>query len=654
MRLMRHTWIVPVVCLLGAAAITPCARAADWLPVPPDELSMTSEPQAPGAAAVILYRQVDRDDSAGGESQYIRIKILTAEGRKYADVEIAFEKNSESIRGIEARTIHPDGSIIEFDGTVYEKTIVKAKGVKYLAKTFSLPDVQVGSIIEYRYRRSLQYGFVFDSHWILSQDLYTRHAKFTLDPYGEFTLRYSWPVGLPPGTDDPRKERGKLRLETRDVPAFVTEEYMPPENELKYRVDFIYDTDSVVEKDQDKYWKRVGKKWFGDLNRVINRRRAMERAVAQIVQPGDAPEAKLRRIYARVQQIRNVSFEPEKAAEEIKREKLESIDDVEDVWNRGYGGGMQITWLFLALARAAGFQADPVLVSSRDSYFFNPRVMNSRQLDTNVVLVKLDGRDFFLDPGMPFTPFGMLPWNETAVKGLLLDKDGGSWVSTPLPPATDSGTERVAVLRLTDTGSLEGKVTVTYTGLEASWRRLEERNEDETERKRFLEGEIDAAVPAGIDVVLTNRPDWGSSDAALVAEFDLKVPGWAVPAGRRALLAVGLFGGAEKHQFEHSPRTHGVYFNFPARRVDDLRIALPPGWQPTSVPQARSSDLKSLGYSSVAEASKDTLHVRRELSLRTLYLDTKYYGWLQGFYQFVRSSDEEQFVLAVGAAPKRQ
>ena len=85
---------------------------------------------------------------------------------------------------------------------------------------------------------------------------------------------------------------------------------MPPENELKYRVDFIYDTDSVIEKDQDKYWKRVGKQWYGEINRVINRRRAMERAVAQIVQPGDAPEAKLRRIYARVQQIRNVSFEP--------------------------------------------------------------------------------------------------------------------------------------------------------------------------------------------------------------------------------------------------------------------------------------------------------------------------------------------------------
>jgi len=40
-------------------------------------------------------------------------------------------------------------TVTNFDGKVYEQTIVKAKGVKFLAKTITLPDVQVGSIIEY-------------------------------------------------------------------------------------------------------------------------------------------------------------------------------------------------------------------------------------------------------------------------------------------------------------------------------------------------------------------------------------------------------------------------------------------------------------------------------------------------------------------------
>ena len=48
-------------------------------PVTPEELKMTSEPLAPGAPAIILYRQVDRDDNVrtGHENNFVRIKILT-------------------------------------------------------------------------------------------------------------------------------------------------------------------------------------------------------------------------------------------------------------------------------------------------------------------------------------------------------------------------------------------------------------------------------------------------------------------------------------------------------------------------------------------------------------------------------------------------
>lgn len=59
-------------------------------PVSPDELKMTTEPLAPGAPAIILYRRVDRDDNGRTSHQdnYFRIKILTEEGRKQANIEI--------------------------------------------------------------------------------------------------------------------------------------------------------------------------------------------------------------------------------------------------------------------------------------------------------------------------------------------------------------------------------------------------------------------------------------------------------------------------------------------------------------------------------------------------------------------------------------
>ncbi len=615
---------------------------------------MMSEPKVPGAPAIYLYRQVDRDDNGPREVDYARIKILTEEGRKYGDVEISFLQGRENIRGIQARTIRPDGSIINFDGTVYEKTIVKAKGVKYLAKTFSMPDVQVGSIIEYRYRDELEFGYVFDSHWILSEELFTKHAKFSLKKYAGFALRYSWPVGLPAGTNPPHDEKDTVRLETNDVPAFQVEDYMPPENELKYRVDFVYITNPNPEKDTEKFWKQEGKNWYSWCNTFVDKRKTMEQTVSQIVQPNDTPEVKLRKIYARTQQIRNTGFEREKSEQELKREDSKDIKNVEDVLKRGYANGLQINCLFVALARAAGFQAEPVYVSTRNVYFFNYRLMNPGQLNSNVVLVKLDGKDLYLDPGTVFTPFGMLPWTETQVLGRRLDKDGGSWVTTTVPRSSESRIERKADLQLTHSGSLEGKTTITYTGLEALWRRIEERNEDDTERKKFLEDEIREYIPVAIEVELTNKPDWNSSDRALVAEYDVKVPGWAAGAGHRALLSVGLFGGTEKHTFEHASRVHPIYFEFPYEEEDDVSIGLPLGWQVSNVPHPQNVDLKTVTFSLTAENKNGGLHVKRDLMVNLELVETKSYPILRSFFQSVRSGDEQQMVVSMGTSAAQE
>jgi hypothetical protein len=102
----------------------------EWLPIAPEELKMTSEPKAPGAPAIYLCRQVDRDDIENREFIYARIKIFTEEGRKYANIELPFLKGAWDIKDIQARTIHPDGTILDFSSSIFEKTIVKAKGLK--------------------------------------------------------------------------------------------------------------------------------------------------------------------------------------------------------------------------------------------------------------------------------------------------------------------------------------------------------------------------------------------------------------------------------------------------------------------------------------------------------------------------------------------
>ncbi|MGB2592465.1 MAG: DUF3857 domain-containing protein [Candidatus Acidiferrum sp.] len=655
MFLRRLTMITAAIVLGAAAYCLNSIHADEWLPISQDELKMTGVPEAPGAPAVILYRQVDRDDSnprVPHEYNYVREKIFTEEGRKYADAEIRYVKDQYHIVNIRARTVHPDGTTVDFDGKVYDKEIVKGNNLKILAKTFSFSDVQPGSIIEYHYMIDFAENYVFNSNWILSGELFTKSAKFTLKPYPEWLLQWAWPNGLPKSTPPPEESKGvghMIHMEANNIPAFESEDDMPPEDALKLRVDFTYYEDGI-ETDPVKFWKKQGKKHNDFVEGFVNKKKAMEEAVGSIVGPTDTPETKLRKIYTRVQQLKNTSYEEEKTEQEQKRAQEKGGGNAEDVWKRGYGSGDQITLLFLGLARAAGFEASAIDISTREDHFFTPQIMRATDLYTYVVRVKLNGTDLDFDPGSAYTPFGLLPWAESGTQGLKLDKDGGTWVATYQPASDASQIERKADLKVTQEGNLEGKLTVTYTGLEAQQWRVGERHEDEASRKKALEDDVRRMIPAAIEVELTNKPDWSSSDTNLAAEFSLKVPGWVSGAGRRALLPVGIFSAPEKHRFEHTTRVQPIYFHYMSRKADDVTIELPLGWQVSSLPKEETEDAKALVYSMKVDNNNGTLHLERQLKSELILLDKKFYPTVRKFYEVVRTGDEEQIVLQPMAA----
>ncbi len=113
----------------------------------------------------------------------------------------------------------------------------------------------------------------------------------------------------------------------------------------------------------------------------------------------------------------------EKTEQEQKREREKWPRNAEEVWKLQRGNGVQLTWLFVGLARAAGLDTHGVWVANRSS-FFSPQTMDGSRLIQNAALVKLNGKDTYLDPGSAFIPFGMLPWSETGVSGYKLDKNG--------------------------------------------------------------------------------------------------------------------------------------------------------------------------------------------------------------------------------------
>src|SRR5262245_20881845 len=183
-RVMRILRALTIACCL-ALPLLAFGQKQTWLPVTPADLGMKEVPGNPGAAAVQLYYSQNIDDyNRGSEGEYVyrRIKILTEKGSKYADVEIKIPPDYK-LADLKARTIHPDGKITDFTGKPFDKIIAKHKGFTYLAKSFSLPDVSVGSIIEYRYMLEFPANTLVAHEWAVQHDLFTVKEDFRVQSY---------------------------------------------------------------------------------------------------------------------------------------------------------------------------------------------------------------------------------------------------------------------------------------------------------------------------------------------------------------------------------------------------------------------------------------------------------------------------------------
>jgi hypothetical protein len=620
---------------LGMLALPAHAKDSDWLPIPPEDLAMRDNPLSPGSAAMILYREMITNDPESYETHYFRIKVFTEAGKKWGDVEIPYLKGSFRVTDLKARTVHPDGSIVNFDGRVFDKVVVKSRQLSYLAKTFTLPDVQVGSILEYRYKVSWDLRQLNPPRWYVQHKLFTRKAHFSVKPYmGSYTFRG---ISLLPRSYGSMKQPddGTIQFDAENVPGVADEAYMPPEDEVKGRILFYYTTNG--EETAEQFWKREGKEWYQVVEDFIGKRKAVQQEAAAVAGSGDPPETRLRQLYARAQQVRNLSYESSKSEAEQRQQKLKDNSNVEDVLKHGYGYRSEINRLFVALARAAGSDAVVIRVAERDDNFFHFGLLDSSQLTGEVTLVRNGAQERFLDPGTPHCPFGLLTWEKTGVKGIkLMNKEGGPFVETPNPLASEALEQRKATVRLDEEGTLTGNLQITYHGQEALKRRLDAMDTDETGRRKAVEDELKALLPSTAELKLGTVSGLEASEGPVTVEATVEIPGFAASTGRRLLLPLGLF------QFNNR---NPVYFHFPFEERDEVDLEVPAGTQVENLPAPRQTPAPFGGYEISRDRQGNHVRLHRRLWVGGVIFQINHYPELHEFYDKVTAADGEAVVL---------
>jgi hypothetical protein len=635
-----------LVFLLFAVPFTSFAGKEDELRnATPEELALKSVDFAPGAPAVILDWYVRHDDQESWAVEYVRIKILTAEGKKYGDIEIPYIPGHSNLRDLKARTIRPDGTIVPFTAKPYEKLVIKSGGVKLMKKTFSLPEVEPGSILEYRYRREWSASQLMTNAWTMQKEIPIVRARLWVRPW-QVNVSSFFTYSRVDESGKPQNVGDHYETEMRNIPPFEAEPYSPPEAELKPLIQFFY---SNGKPDLEKYWTEQGRYLSDYIEGFVGNRSGIKKAALELTAGAATDDEKVRKIYARVQQFRNLSFEQELSEQEAKKQKIRDSRHVEDVWRDGYGYRSDINRLFVALVRGAGLEANVVRVAQRDERFFAKQLPDVDQLTGEVAVVKIGGQDRWFDPGTVHAPYGMLAWENTTVSGLRIErKSSGTWIETPKAEPSGAVTQRTADLKFVD-DVLKGTVSVQYSGQEALQMRLEAHNKDEATNRKAIEDGVKGWFPDGTTVKLTRLSSLTASDEPLTADFDVELPNLGTMTGSRALVPLSVFAASRSNPFSAEKRKHPVYYHYPYEMRDRVTLALPEGFAIENLPKDVTLDAGGGRFTTAWKRTDHAVTLDRTFTIDVGTVNPAYYKPLRSFYSRVVAADQENLVLKKAA-----
>jgi hypothetical protein len=648
--------IFALLALLAAALWSAPAFSEAWVTPTAEELHMSAPAEDPSANAVYLSYDERDDDQLNVHTYSVRLKVLTQAGvERYADVEVGLPERHFAVQNVEARTVHADGSIVPFTGKPYLKTLHR-RDYAYKATVFSMPDVQVGSIIEYRYRLGYDDNLLMPARWYVQHDAYALHEHYIFKPFDQSGNRYIMidhgqvSHGLFYVNSLPREAQilpdnggghKYYELTVNNVPALPDEDALPPTHSLSYRMLFYY----AAQFKSDAYWATEGKFISKDINNFASAGSKMKSDLPSLLGAADAPEVEAKKLYLAVMKIENTDFTREHSRDEDKAQGLRAVKTAEDVWVRQRGSSDEIALTYLAFLRAAGISAFGMRVTNRDLNIFQPAFIDTSQLNDMIVIANLNGKEVYLDPGSRFCPYGQLAWKHSWASGLRQLADGTQIAQSGGLNYKDTMETRTAMLDVTDQGDASGTVTLSYTGQVAMLLRQRETGEAPDDTKHRFEQELRTMLPGGMQLHVITMSNLDDGEKPLVIVFGVRGAIGTV-SGHRLLVNTALLRFDETERFTSATRKNSIYFHYPYIAADAVLLHLDPSIKLEAVPEEQKAALMgSMAYSLKVVSAGDKVKLMRTVAINGVIVPTADYPKLREFFGNLRSADENQVLF---------
>ncbi|MEM7657069.1 MAG: DUF3857 domain-containing protein [Bacteroidota bacterium] len=623
-----------------------------------DDVRMESYAEDPEAGAVVLYEEGSVSYRYVGQDLqqtlkiHRRVKILGEGGLEYADVSIPYlaYRGYEGVTNIKAMTHYVDES-----GKVQSQKISKSDILdedvngQYHLKKFSFPNARVGAVLEFSYQKSSK-DFVSLPTWVFQEQIPVAHSQYITNVIKGFDYRNvvmggSYPIQR-------SQEGGTLNLGSagmmnttrtsyvcQNIPALVKEPYVSSLSNYFYRVELqlqgVY-MPGFSEKDYLKSWNQLAKQMMKDedFGEHLESSKAVKEVVPGLLaEAGEDTLARIQALYEWTQ--KNTDWDDREGKYANVKEKV--------LLKEGKGNGTSINILLINLLREAGFQADPVLVSTRENGLPQSIFPTLRQFNHTIVAVDLGKESpLLLDAQSGLTPYDMLPMQDLNGMGMRVTETGATWI--PVEPTHANQTIIQLLAELSADGQLTSSQTFQHKGYACLTARKEAMAADdeqtflsETLQEGFNEVELsETALELG-----ESRSD------PLVTTCQLSTSDFVQKAGEFIYLEPMLHQATDENPFKLEKRSYPVNFGAPISERYILTLKLPEGYTVEEAPEPTRVSLPegagSFQYQVMAMGNQ--LQVMSEIKVNKIEFSPNEYGQIRQLFDMIVAKHAEQVVL---------
>lgn len=618
---------------------------SDMNEVSMEELKMTHYEKDSSAYAVILeerghvyFRTKSGPDYA--KEHYVRMKILNNITKDLGTIELYIIHNRNTnirpeVKGITYNL--EDGKIVK--SYLSDSDVQYRKHSRYMdIMTLSLPNVRVGSVIEYKISSMAStygvYDWDFQSYLPKIKSSYT--AKLPLKP--KYNIKQ---IGaLKPFSQSSVLKKKcvgsekciEIKQEMHDIPAFIEEDYMLSKRNYVSGLQFEYDYfDRFVKKGKDHNWKSADQLVKDLFVFKLDEENLIKSKIPKQLFAENNELFRAKSIYDFIKNYFtwNGSTRLFKGRT-TKKAILEKRGNLADI-NLS---------LYNAL-KAADLQPKVVLLSTREERKLNKLFPAISEFNYLIILLTIDGKDYFLDATNKLLPFGLVPFECLNGEARVFDFEAKQFYWKSVKSAVPTSIKSSIQCVLNEDDVLHGTLSITTKGYEA----LNTRKTLSTLKKeKYLENFETKNVDFEVSSYKNVNKDDLDKPLKEIYEFDIET----TPSSSGGILINPfLYGAIKENPFKLEDRQYAVDYGHKSKYTATISIAVPDTYTIKKIPQKQAVYMPNKSASLIVNSylTGNTVNVYLKIVIHKPTFYKEEYLYLKEFYNKIIKAENSFIAL---------